>query len=469
MSRQITQPVNQVRLTNVAVVRMNRHGLRFEVACYRNKIVNYRQGLETDLSEVLQTDRVFTNVSKGQFANSKDLRKAFGTTDEEEVCRIILTKGQEQISDMERSAQLESTQREVAAMVAAKCVDPSSDRPYTINRIRDAMREVGFMVHPTRSVKQQFLDCVRLLRERGTLRIERAKMELMITLTEGDGGGDDGSDEEKEEAQRKLAEAGAIIVGNDPNNNGGGTTLNQRTTIIAHIDPSLYRTIDALSRQNGWRMEILRQCVTQEGDAELGSEVRRKEDRKNREMAQEAEAAQATEEKKGTSDSEDDDEVVAGLAKRMDRSARITSSDDEEVQAEPDRAPNARKKNKKAQKKSKKARRREKEEAAEREARAEAERTRQRQRSERLGLAAGDDDANATSTAVDAESTTAASGNAAAKACNTCGGSFPTPALYRAHFRSDWHRYNVKLKMKGASSVSEREFELCDSDAFFDK
>ena len=33
MSRQITQPVNQVRLTNVAVVRMNRHGKRFEVSC----------------------------------------------------------------------------------------------------------------------------------------------------------------------------------------------------------------------------------------------------------------------------------------------------------------------------------------------------------------------------------------------------------------------------------------------------
>jgi len=65
MSRKITQPVNQVRLTNVAVVRMNRHGKRFEVACYRNKILNYRQRIETDLTEVLQTDRIFTNVSKG--------------------------------------------------------------------------------------------------------------------------------------------------------------------------------------------------------------------------------------------------------------------------------------------------------------------------------------------------------------------------------------------------------------------
>lgn len=37
---------------------------------------------ETDLGEVLQTEKVYKNVSKGEFAKSEDLQKAFGTTDE---------------------------------------------------------------------------------------------------------------------------------------------------------------------------------------------------------------------------------------------------------------------------------------------------------------------------------------------------------------------------------------------------
>ena len=49
-----------------------------------------RDGVEKDLSEVLQSQRVFTNVSKGQFANSKDLEKAFQTKKELDVCKIIL-------------------------------------------------------------------------------------------------------------------------------------------------------------------------------------------------------------------------------------------------------------------------------------------------------------------------------------------------------------------------------------------
>jgi ribosome maturation protein SDO1 len=31
-------PINQVRLTNVAYVRLNKCGKRFEIACYRNKV-----------------------------------------------------------------------------------------------------------------------------------------------------------------------------------------------------------------------------------------------------------------------------------------------------------------------------------------------------------------------------------------------------------------------------------------------
>jgi hypothetical protein len=62
------------------------------------------------------------------------------------------------------------------------------------------------------------------------------------------------------------------------------------------------------------------------------------------------------------------------------------------------------------------------------------------------------------------------------KKCNTCGGSFDE-AGYRAHFRwerilnwneilihfhfrSDWHRYNLRRKMKALTIVTESEYAL---------
>jgi ankyrin repeat and zinc finger domain-containing protein 1 len=45
------------------------------------------------------------------------------------------------------------------------------------------------------------------------------------------------------------------------------------------------------------------------------------------------------------------------------------------------------------------------------------------------------------------------------KSCSIClGASFADVDDQRAHFRSDWHRYNVKLRLRGADVVTESQF-----------
>lgn len=43
--------------------------------------------------------------------------------------------------------------------------------------------------------------------------------------------------------------------------------------------------------------------------------------------------------------------------------------------------------------------------------------------------------------------------------CSTCGGNFRDKDAHRQHFRSDWHRYNLKRKAKKQSIVEEALFE----------
>jgi Shwachman-Bodian-Diamond syndrome (SBDS) protein len=64
MSHRIDRPVGQKLLTNIAVVRLRREGKRFEIACYPNKVVNWRDKVETDINEVLQMTVVYENVSR---------------------------------------------------------------------------------------------------------------------------------------------------------------------------------------------------------------------------------------------------------------------------------------------------------------------------------------------------------------------------------------------------------------------
>lgn len=164
---------------------------------------------EKDLDEVLQTNTVFVNVSKGQVAKKEDLSNAFGTDDLTEICKQvnlqvlydliwpgltvwfirrrlflllyqckkknvlfkslnfctqmgrfrfylqILAKGELQVSDKERQSQLEQMFRDIATIVAEKCVNPETKRPYTVNLIERAMKDIHFSVKANKSTKQQ--------------------------------------------------------------------------------------------------------------------------------------------------------------------------------------------------------------------------------------------------------------------------------------------------------------------------
>ncbi|CAL9751241.1 unnamed protein product [Musa acuminata subsp. burmannicoides] len=65
MSKGLVQPIGQKRLTAIAIVRLKKHGVRFEIACYNNKVLSGRSRVEKDLDELLQSHTVYSNVSKG--------------------------------------------------------------------------------------------------------------------------------------------------------------------------------------------------------------------------------------------------------------------------------------------------------------------------------------------------------------------------------------------------------------------
>lgn len=148
MSRQIQQPSNQIKLTNVSLVRLKKGKKRFEIACYKNKVMEYRSGIETDLDNVLQIPNVFLNVSKGQTAPKEDLEKAFGkgkSTDD--IVLEILKKGELQVGEKERAAQLERINNEVIAIVSSKLVDPRTKRVYTSGMIEKALDMLSSQAH----------------------------------------------------------------------------------------------------------------------------------------------------------------------------------------------------------------------------------------------------------------------------------------------------------------------------------
>ncbi|TGZ39019.1 ribosome maturation protein SBDS [Temnothorax longispinosus] len=225
----IFTPTNQIRLTNVAVVRMKKAGKRYEIACYKNKVLSWRNKQEKDIDEVLQTHTIFTNVSKGQVAKKEELVKAFETEDQTEICKQILAKGELQVSDKERHLALESMFKDIATTVASKCINPETKHPYPVTMIENAMKEeIHFSVKPNRNAKQQALDVISQLKE--VMPLERVQMRLRIVIPEKEA--------------RKLKDKVVKLTTKVETEEWEGGSL----TIICLIDPGQYREIDELIR-----------------------------------------------------------------------------------------------------------------------------------------------------------------------------------------------------------------------------
>ena len=170
----IQQPANQIKLTNVSLVRYKKGKKRFELACYKNKLLEYRSGEETDLDNVLQVPTIFLNASKGETAPNAELIKAWPMPEQNEskesshgekgggkgkkgkgksmshegdndkswkdaIIEEILKKGEIQVNANERKELLDRMEKEIVEEVAQRLVDPQTKRVYTTGMIKKGL------------------------------------------------------------------------------------------------------------------------------------------------------------------------------------------------------------------------------------------------------------------------------------------------------------------------------------------
>lgn len=307
------QPSNQIRLTNVSLVRLKKGKKRFEIACYKNKVLEYRSGIETDLDNVLQTPNVFLSVSKGQTAPTQELAKAFGPkTSVDDIIQEILKKGEMQVGERERHAQAERIHNEVVDIVAGKLVDPKSKRVYTAGMIEKALERLSSQgaqykqeehdkrsgtgtptvegesdkgrkkdlptwtgVVTTKSAKSQALEAMKALIAWQPIPVSRARMRLRVTcptsiLKQAIRVGtkkatQDGEDDVEEKATGTVKDRILSFVEQVETQD----TLGQEWEVVGFVEPGAFKGLGEFvggETKGRGRVEVLDMAVVHEGD-----------------------------------------------------------------------------------------------------------------------------------------------------------------------------------------------------------
>ncbi|QLQ81091.1 hypothetical protein HG537_0E04460 [Torulaspora globosa] len=227
----INQPSGQIKLTNVSLVRLRRAKKRFEIACYQNKVQDYRKGVETDLDEVLQIHQVFVNVSKGLVASKDELKAGFGDVELDVIIREILAKGEIQLSERERQLMLNKLNNELLTIVSAKCINPGSKKRYPPTMIHKALVELKFSPVLNKPAKLQALEAIKLLVATQIIPIARAKMKVKVCVSV---------------AERETIEQVQKLTGN-----AQGSSDGSQWTFVGLTDPVNYRELVAVCEKKG--------------------------------------------------------------------------------------------------------------------------------------------------------------------------------------------------------------------------
>jgi len=254
----ISQPVGQVRITNVAIVRMKRNGKKFEIAAYKNKVVNWRSRVEIDVNEVLQAQTVFHNVSRGVVASKESLLEAFGNAEHLACAIIILDKGELEVSEKERSLHFETLFKDIAATLSEKCINPSSRRPYPVSIIEKALHDAHFAVVPTKTAKAQLVKALQALKEHGEIAIERARMKVRLSVPMSERG-------DVDRLKRRLTSFFQSISTDIELDST--KTVDEAVVIEVIADPGFFRRIEEESKESfpGSAVEVVSLSVIGEG------------------------------------------------------------------------------------------------------------------------------------------------------------------------------------------------------------
>lgn len=63
-----------------------------------------------------------------------------------------------QVGERERKQEYEHLFKDVAGVLVEKCVNPNTNRPYTLSMLERALRDIHFNLDPKKSAKQQALE-----------------------------------------------------------------------------------------------------------------------------------------------------------------------------------------------------------------------------------------------------------------------------------------------------------------------
>ncbi|ASJ00062.1 ribosome assembly factor SBDS [Thermococcus gorgonarius] len=161
-----------ISVDKAVIARLKTHGETFEILVDPYLARDFKEGKDVPIEEILATPYVFKDAHKGDKASEHEMEKIFGTSDPYEVAKIILRKGEVQLTAEQRRQMLEDKKRYIATIIHRHAVDPRTGYPHPVDRILRAMEEAGVHIDIFKDAEAQVPAVIKAIRPLLPIKLE---------------------------------------------------------------------------------------------------------------------------------------------------------------------------------------------------------------------------------------------------------------------------------------------------------
>ena len=169
-----------VSVDEAIIARLKINNQNFEILVDCDRALAVKEGKSVNMKGVLAAIKIFSDAKKGLEASENAMKQIFQTAEPEDVAKIIIQKGEIQLTSEYRSNLREQKRKQIVNMLHVNGVDPKTHLPHPPQRIENALEEAKFHADEFRSVHEQVQEALKRLRPILPIRFEVKEIAVKI-------------------------------------------------------------------------------------------------------------------------------------------------------------------------------------------------------------------------------------------------------------------------------------------------
>lgn len=167
------------------LVRFQKFGKTFEIVVDPDLAIEFKNKNSDsveELSELLKSEKIFSDAKKGLLAPVEDVEQAFSTTDFFKAALKLIKQGEIQLSSEHREKLREEKKKKIIHKIHKLTIDSKTGLPHPVTRIESAMDEAKVKIDEYKKAEEQIQDIIAKLKPIIPIRVEEKILQIRIPV-----------------------------------------------------------------------------------------------------------------------------------------------------------------------------------------------------------------------------------------------------------------------------------------------